>query len=108
MDNNLEMRVIGKKALRDYWERCPDAEGWLRSWYRIARASRWRSLTQVRAAFPHADPVRVRSGSTVTVFNVCGNKHRLVAAIHYDSQRVFVLAVMTHGEYSRGRWKENL
>jgi mRNA interferase HigB len=58
--------------------------------------------------FPHADAVRVASDHEVTVFNVGGNKFRLVTAIHYSAQRVYVLRLMTHAEYSRDSWKETL
>ena len=47
-------------------------------------------------------------GHEVTVFNVAGNKYRLLAAIHYNRQKLFVLAILTHAEYSRGGWKEQL
>jgi len=62
----------------------------------------------VRRIYPHADPVRVASGNTVTVFNVAGNKYRLVAAIHYNAGRVYVLRIMTHADYGRGTWKDRL
>jgi mRNA interferase HigB len=50
----------------------------------------------------------VASGSTVTVFNVCGNKYRLVAAIHYDRQRVYILRLLRRAEYSKDLWKKKL
>ena len=66
------------------------------------------SLNEVRIAFPHADVVEVASGKPVTVFNVAGNKYRLVTAIHYNRQVVYTLRVLTHAEYSKGKWKEQL
>ncbi len=56
--------------------------------------------------FAHADAARVASGHEVTVFNVAGNKYRLVTAIHYSAQRVYVLRLMTHAECSKDLWKE--
>ena len=61
-----------------------------------------------RKTYPHADQVKVRSGRTVTVFNVSGNDFRLITAIHYDRQKVFVLDFLTHAEYSRQTWKNRL
>ncbi len=58
--------------------------------------------------FPHADQVKVRSGKVVTIFNVCGNDFRLITAIHYDRQKVFVLNFLAHAEYSRDNWKNRL
>jgi mRNA interferase HigB len=52
--------------------------------------------------------VTVSSGRSVTVFNIRGNDYRLVAAIHYNTQRVYALRVLTHAEYDRDRWKDQL
>ena len=99
------MRVISLRPLRDFWERFPDAEVPLRKWYRVALAAEWRSLAEVRTSYPQADAVG--SGeSTVTVFNIGGNKYRLIARIKYTHQLVNVRHVLTHREYDRGDWKE--
>ena len=92
----------------EFGERHADAAEPLDRWYRIAREAEWASLGDVRIAFPHADLVKVASGKPVTVFNVAGNKYRLVTAIHYNRQIVYTLRVMTHAEYSKGKWKEQL
>jgi len=71
----------------------------------------WRSLTDIddlRKVFPSADGVRVYSGRTATVFNIGGNKYRLITAIHYNAQRVYVMRFLTHSEYSKDTWKDNL
>ena len=58
-------------------------------------------------AYPHADGVRVGAGTgTLTVFNVCGNKYRLVVRINYRFQLINIRAVLTHVEYDKGKWKE--
>jgi mRNA interferase HigB len=85
-----------------------DAAEPLDRWYRIARSARWNSLADVRIEFPQADVVNVASGNQVTVFNVGGNTYRLITAIHYNRQIVYTLRVMTHAEYSRGKWQEHL
>jgi mRNA interferase HigB len=100
--------VISYKALREFGREHPDAVAPLDRWYEIAEAAAWRSLADVRRDWRATDPVRVESGNTVHVFNVGGNKYRLVAAIHFDRGRVFVLRVMTHAEYDRDTWKEQL
>lgn len=106
--NVVGMRVTGRRKLQCFWERHSDAETWLRSWYAVIKASRWDSLVDVRKAYRHADAVKVASGRTVTVFNVCGNRYRMAVAIHYDAQRVYVLWLGTHAEYSRDAWKGTL
>jgi mRNA interferase HigB len=50
----------------------------------------------------------VKSGKPVTVFNIAGNKYRLIAAIHYNRQIVYTLRIMSHAEYSRAKWKDQL
>ena len=100
------MRVISLKHLRDFWEVHPDAERPLRAWYKAALRAQWTSLRDARATFPHADGVQTSRGETLTVFNIAGNKYRLIARIRYDYQLVNVRAVLGHAEYDRGAWKE--
>ena len=102
------MRVITRKRLREFAQRCPDAAEPLRKWEHVFRAAEWESLQEVRRVYPHADAVTVTSGNTVTVFNIRGNKYRLITAIHYNRQRVYILRLLTHAEYSKGFWKDSL
>jgi mRNA interferase HigB len=96
------VHVIAKHPkLSTFWAAHPDAEKPLLAWYRIARKAEWRNFAEVRESFPHADVVGI-----LTVFNIGGNKYRLVVEIQFDRGRVFVQSVMTHEEYSRGRWKD--
>ena len=100
------MRVISLKRLREFWERYFDAETPLRSWYRIAVKAGWSSLQDTRQTFPHADGVRHPGGGMLTVFNLGGNKYRLITRIRYEYGLVNVRAVLTHEEYDAGTWKE--
>jgi mRNA interferase HigB len=102
------MRVITRKRLREFAQRHPDAAQSLENWYRFFRDAESGSVQDVRRVYPHADAVTVASGNTVTVFNICGNKYRLVAAIHYNRQRVYILRILRHAEYSKGSWKDTL
>jgi mRNA interferase HigB len=98
------MRVVSKARLKRFWERPgrEDAEGPLRAWYThvSSKTVRWHSWANVKARFANASLV----GNCV-VFNVGGNKYRLVVRILYPSQKVFVLKTMTHKEYDENRWK---
>ena len=98
------MRVISLKLLREFWINYPDAERPLRRWYKETVQATWQNLHEVRQTYPHADAVAAPSG-TLTVFNICGNKYRLIARIRYEFQLVNVRAVMTHREYDAGKWK---
>ena len=102
------MWIISKAALREFWQKHPDARAPLEAWHKATERARWASLADARRTFPHADAVPVTSGHTATVFNIGGNKFRLAAAIHYNTGKVFVLRVMTHAEYGRGRWRDEL
>jgi mRNA interferase HigB len=86
----------------------PDAAESLTAWLRNARSATWESIADVRKNYPHADPVEVQSGKIVTVFNIRGNRYRLVTAIHYNHQVIYTLRFMTHAEYSKDRWKVSL
>ena len=100
------MRVISLKTLREFWQRYPDAKQPLRQWYKTVLMAEWGSLQDARRDYPHADGVRSRQGDTLTVFNIAGNKYRLVARIRYDYQLINVRSVLTHPEYDEGQWKD--
>ena len=102
------MRLISVKTLKEFWRRHADAEGPLRDWYQVTERTTWRNFVEVEQTFGTADAVQVASGNTVTVFDIGGNKYRLIAAIHYNTSKVFVLELMPHAEYSKERWKERL
>lgn len=70
-------------------------------WYRVAKAAVWTNITAVRQDFPHADAVDI-----YTVFNVGGNKYRLIAVIKYRWQVIYIREILTHQEYGRERWKQ--
>lgn len=94
------MHVISYKAIREFVAEHADAEEALRAWYKAAGKAKWSNLSEVKREFPHADLV-----GRFTVFNIKGNRYRLIAEINYRSQILFVRYVLTHAEYDRGRWK---
>ena len=95
------MRIITRKRIADFAGKHPDCAGALESWYRILKHSTITSFTELRAIFPSADKV-----GKLTVFNIGGNKVRLIAAIHYNRQKIYIRHVLTHNEYDRNKWKE--
>ena len=102
------MRIIHGGTVKDWAAQYPDAAESLGAWLDTAGHATWRNLANVRQVYPHADPVKVASGRTVVVFNIRGNRYRLVTAIHYNRQIVYTLRFMTHAEYSKDRWKDTL
>ncbi len=99
------MRIIKKSTVRRYWETYPDARTWLEAWLLTVQAADWRNIQDVRRGYPQADGVPVASGNTVTVFNVAGNKYRLVVSIKYKYGIVYVRDFLTHAAYSKATWK---
>lgn len=95
------MRIITRKRLLQFAEKHPECSITLESWYRIVKHTNFNSFSELRQTFPTADRV-----GGLTVFNIGGNKTRLIAAIHYNTQRVYIRHVLTHKEYDRGKWKE--
>ncbi|MBM3128653.1 MAG: type II toxin-antitoxin system HigB family toxin [Chloroflexi bacterium] len=95
------MHVITRKRLNDFASKHPDAQSSLARWRKLMQSGTFHSFVELRATFPNADQV-----GKLTVFNIGGNKARLVAAIHYNRQKVYIRAILTHNEYDQSDWKE--
>ena len=102
------MRIIKETFLRDAAEQYPKAAKYLAAWTATVRAAAWRNMADVRGCYRSADVVHVRSTKPVIVFNVCGNAYRLIVALHFNSQRAYTLRFLTHAEYDRDDWKDEL
>lgn len=102
------MRIIHGGTVKIWGAQYRDATEALAAWLKNASHATWRNLAEVRHVYPHADPVEVSSGRTVVVFNIRGNRYRLITAIHYNRQVIYTLKFMTHAEYSKNRWKDTL
>lgn len=99
------MRVISRSRLKEFWCRAglAEAESPLQAWYNHVshKTVAWQNWGDVKASFRSADLV-----GNCSVFNIGGNKYRLVTRILYPSQKVFVLKVLTHREYDDNKWKD--
>jgi len=95
------MNVISYKRIREFSAVHRDSAIALAAWFKIAKKASWQDLAELRQTYPSADLV-----GRYTVFNIAGNKYRLIARIVYRSQALFVVAIMTHREYDLGKWKE--
>jgi mRNA interferase HigB len=102
------MRVIKEKFLKEIVPPRSKAGRWLDAWLAVVKRADWESIRDVRRTYPSADSVRVASGRSIIVFNVCGNDFRLITAIHYDKRRIYTLRFLTHAEYSKNHWKKEL
>jgi len=103
-EDDDSMHVISKRLLRKFWLLHPDAERPLRRWYKTATEATWDSFAEVRSTYAQADQV-----GKFTVFNVGGNKYRLITRIFYATGdfrgHAYVLHVLTHKGYDGGKWK---
>jgi mRNA interferase HigB len=96
------VNVVSRKALRDFARAHPVAAESLDNWYRRARKARWKHIAEVRLDYPNADLV-----GKCTVFNIGGNKFRLITKISYLGQSIYIKHVLTHREYNKERWKND-
>lgn len=95
------MHIISRKTLRQFWEIYPGSKTALARWFKIMRHTTYHSFDDLHTTFPSADKV----GKWI-VFNIGGNKYRLIAVIHFNRGKVYVRHVLTHQEYDRGSWKQ--
>jgi mRNA interferase HigB len=93
------MRIIAVGTLREFWSRPgrQDAEQPLRTWLHLVRAADWSGPAEIKRLFSSAD---ILSGDRV-IFDIGGNKYRLIAAVHYRGKRVYVRFIGTHSDYDR-------
>ena len=102
------MHVIALKRLREFWKQHVEAKTPLQRWYKIVDAAEWTNFLDVKAVFSSADVWTSTSGKSYVIFNIGGNNYHLVASIWYEGGRVYIKHVMTHAEYDRDTWKEDL
>lgn len=94
------MKLISNSALRAFALLHPAANEPLQVWRRLIEKNSFHQFAELKATFASVDKVTERY-----VFNIGGNKYRLIVAISFRSQICYVKAVMTHQEYDRGDWK---
>ncbi len=94
------MHIISRKALRDFWEQYPEGQTALSRWYKVMLHTDFENFAELRQTFPSADNV----GDWI-VFNIGGNKYRLIASIHFNRGKVYIRHVLTHEAYTKGAWK---
>ena len=94
------MHIITRRRLIEFSEKHPNTTTALDVWYRIVKQNEIPTFAKLREIFPSADKV-----DNLTVFNIGGNKIRLIAAIHYNTQCLFIRYVLTHNENNKEKWK---
>ena len=95
------VHIISWKKLDDFITKHPNSESSLKSWYKLVKNTNFKDFNELRMVFNSVDQV-----GKLTVFNISGNHFRLIAAIHFNRQKVFIRNVLTHTEYDKGKWKK--
>ena len=96
------VRILSRKRIREASAKHPEWEASLAAWYRITKGADWKNFPDVKRSWRNVDGV----GSCV-VFDISNNKCRLISYINYRSQKVFILHILTHAEYSKDWWKND-
>ena len=95
------MRVISRRVLREFWETHPEAVSPLMAWFSTIQHASPRNPAELRGVFGSVDFV-----GGFAVFNIGGNKFRLIASVDYRFQVVYVKHILTHQKYDEGKWKK--
>ena len=98
------MRIAGKLKLQDFWCIHPEARIPLERWVKVVENAEWANWAQLKSTFRTADLVKTGTKKLV-VFNVGGNKYRLITAVNYKGCVVILEAALTHREYDAEKWK---
>jgi len=91
------MRIIVLKTLRRFWEQHPDAQQALQAWYRDAKWATWNTPADIRNVYRNASLV----GNNRVVFNIRGNRYRLVVAVNYTAGIIYIRFIGTHQDYDK-------
>jgi mRNA interferase HigB len=91
------MSVIANKILRDYWEKQTDSKEQLKTWYKEASKAIWTSPNDIKSEYPKASILK----NGRVVFDICGNKYRLIVQINYLRKWVYIRFIGTHEEYNK-------
>jgi mRNA interferase HigB len=91
--------VVALRTVKEHWEKPNrgDSEQQLKAWYQEVKMAEWKTPNEVKAQYKSASIV----GENRIVFNICGNKYRLVVKVNYVSEWVFIRFVGTHKEYDK-------
>jgi mRNA interferase HigB len=95
------VRIISHKGVVEFAAKHPNSASALDDWYRTMKVGLFHNLAELKAAFPSVDLIK----KNLFVFNIGGNTARLVAIVKFTSYTVYILAILTHAEYDKDKWK---
>lgn len=91
------MRIVKLKTLKDFWKQHPDAEKALQAWFAEAKSTNWRNSADIKAKYKNASVLK----DSRVVFNISGNKYRLIVKISYPFSTIYIRFIGTHKEYDQ-------
>jgi mRNA interferase HigB len=94
------MHIITRKRIKEFIEKYPDSQSSLETWYQIVRHANYDTFNELKQHFSSADYV-----DGYVVFNISGNKYRLIAVVHFNRKKVYIRNILTHPEYDRNKWR---
>ncbi|HBK43518.1 MULTISPECIES: type II toxin-antitoxin system HigB family toxin [unclassified Polynucleobacter] len=95
------MRVISNRRLVEFSAKHKDSQEALQAWRKLMEFGFFKNFSQLKDVFTSADKVR-----DLYVFNICGNKYRLVTYLQFERQLCYIKAVLTHKDYDKDGWKK--
>ncbi|ESS73050.1 hypothetical protein MGMO_37c00110 [Methyloglobulus morosus KoM1] len=99
--------IISYGSISAFIKKHPGSKTSLNTWYQLTSKNNFPNYNALKEIFPSADVVKNDKGVSLTVFNIHGNKYRLIAAIHYNRNKLYIREILTHDEYDKGKWKSN-
>ena len=94
------MRIITEKKLREFWQTEKNAENVIREWIKVVEKAAWNNFSDIRKTFNHADVYK-----NCVIFDIGGNKYRVIAKPAYRTKLLFIRFVLTHKEYDEKKWQ---
>lgn len=95
------MHIITKKRIEEARVSHPECETAMLGWYKIMKNNEFKNYAELKASFNSVDKV-----GTLYVFDIGGNKLRLIASIHFNRKRLYIRHILTHKDYDKGAWRE--
>lgn len=97
------MRIISETRLKEACEKYPDAKASIQTWIKLVKLQEWNNFTDVKATVPFA-PDQVKN---FVIFDISGNKYRLITCVKYKTKTIYIREFLTHAEYSKDKWKND-
>ena len=91
------MRIIARSTLREFWQKYPDSEQSLKAWFYDVKSANWQRPSDIKNVYPNASII----ANNRVVFNIRGNRYRLIVHVRYDIGIVFIRFIGTHQDYDK-------